>query len=71
MRDETREYSIIIWPIGTADGGVLVNLYAASFGRPQIHSKYMGVKWAEAINKIRVLPVSESYDIDSIKGLLS
>ncbi|MGO8759962.1 MAG: hypothetical protein ACLQG3_17735 [Terracidiphilus sp.] len=72
MKDETREYAIIIWPIEGPNGGRLVNLYATSVsGRPQIHSRYMGVKWAEVINKIRRLPVGESYDVDSIEGLLS
>jgi hypothetical protein len=72
MKDVTREYSIIIWPFEGPNGGTLVNLYATSVsGRPQIHSKYLGVKWAEVINQIRQLPVAESYDVDSIEGLLS
>lgn len=72
MRDEIREYSIIIWPIEGPNEGILVNLYATSVsGRPQIHSRYLGVKWAEVINSIRPLLICESYDIDSIEALLS
>jgi len=71
MRDELREYSIMIWPIEGLSGSMLVNLYATSVsGRPQIHCKCMGVKWAEILNKTRPLPICESYDIDSIELLL-
>lgn len=71
MRDKTREYSIIVWPVEESNGGTLVNLYATSIsGRPQIHSKLIGVKWDGVINEIRRLPIVESYDIDSIESIL-
>jgi hypothetical protein len=71
MKDEKREYSIIIWPTNGPNGGMLVNLYATSIsGRHQIHSKLIGVKWADIINEIRRLPIGESYDVDSIESLL-
>ncbi len=72
MEDETREYSIIIWPIESQNGSILVNLYATSVsGRPQIHGKSLGVNWADAIDEFKRLPIDESYDVDSIQGLLS